>query len=55
MLKSKKTSGAKRIEIAIELSEMVKELALAGFKQQFPKANKKELLKLWAKEISLSY
>ena len=49
------SAGAKRMETAVELSEMVKELALAGFKRQYPQANKGELLKLWAKEISLPY
>jgi hypothetical protein len=47
--------GARRIEIAMELSDMVKELAMAGFKQQYPKASKNQLRNLWAKEMSLPY
>lgn len=43
------------MEISVQLSEIVKELAMAGFKKQHPKANKKELLKLWARGISLPY
>lgn len=48
-------SGAKRLEIAVELSAMVQELAMAGLKRQHPKASKKEIMNLWVKETSLPY
>lgn len=54
-MKTKNISGAKKIELAVELSEMVKELAIAGLKRQNPNATKDELKNLWAREISSLY
>lgn len=51
----KDSSGEKRLETAIRLTAIVRELAIAGIKRQNPKASKKDILKLWAKEISLPY
>lgn len=51
----KKSAGEKRLEAAIRLSAIVRELAIAGIKKQYPKANHTQVQNLWAKEISLPY
>ncbi|MBI3559032.1 hypothetical protein HY085_01435 [Candidatus Gottesmanbacteria bacterium] len=51
----KKIPGEKRLEVAIRLSAIVRELAIAGIKKQYPQANNTQVQNLWVKEISLPY
>lgn len=44
-------SGAKRLEIAFQLSDMTREMALANIKTQNPGLSKKEQINLLAKRL----
>lgn len=40
-----------RVEIAVELSEAVRELRLAGLRSAFPEASRRELVKRFISEV----
>jgi len=53
----RRLTGAQKVEIAIDMSEFVRELALAGLRRQHPEWSEKEvqlgLMRRWYRGVSL--
>ena len=54
-MKKKYQAEKKSLEAAFELSDVVRELFIAGLKRENPKVTKKQIRNIWARGILLPY